>query len=67
MWDDLMKLCSEQISTAGGQELLAELIRIDVKERADPRLIRNIDFAKRMKKSELNEEEIMSSTEKSIS
>ena len=31
--------------------LLTELIRIDLKSRADPRQIRNIDLAKRLKGS----------------
>ena len=66
MWEDLMKLCSQKIGTSGGQQLLTELIRIDVKSRADPRQIRNIDFAKRLKQTDVSVKECMSSAEKSI-
>ena len=42
------------------------MIRIDVKSKADPRQIKNIDFAKRLKQSNFSINECMQATEKSL-
>ena len=59
MWERVLTLCSQQVlkdvaieseskKVLGSTTLLAELIRIDLKNRADGRQIRNIDLAKRV-------------------
>ena len=59
MWNKVMALCSQRIlrdvaqdletkRALGSVALLSELIRIDLKNRADPRQIRNIDLSKRV-------------------
>jgi hypothetical protein len=48
--------------------LLAELIRIDLKTRADPRQIRNIDFSKKLKAAKkANIKDTVNLIEKSLS
>ena len=46
--------------------MLTELMRIDAKSKADPRQIKNIDFAKKLKKTEVTLKECTASAEKSI-
>ena len=58
MWEDFMTICSQrmlkdadsehELKPRGASELLTELIRVDLKGRADGRQIRNIDLKKRV-------------------
>ena len=58
MWEKLMGICNKRVlrdveseadvNRLGSQRLLAELIRIDLKGRADNRQVRNIDLTKRV-------------------
>jgi len=70
-----MGLCSQQVlrdvaseeRVVGSRNLLAELVRIDTKNRAESRQIRNIDLAKRvLQGKELSIEEQYAAAEKSI-
>lgn len=59
MWKSLLALCSQQLVSeakrddydsrdSGASMLLTELVRVDLKSRAEGRQIRNIDLAKRV-------------------
>jgi len=74
MWEKLLQICNQRVlqdvsrDQASSVQLLAELMRIDLKNRAEGRQIRNIDIASRVRSgASLTIDEQLAAADKSVS